>query len=60
MTKQARLGQVESGYKDRLEKEVSTNQQLEKVMRSLYFSALSIIVASLEASFLNIYRGCCV
>ncbi|KAH0876244.1 hypothetical protein HID58_073606 [Brassica napus] len=30
MTDQARLIQVESGYKDSLEKEMSTNQQLEK------------------------------
>lgn len=44
MTKQARLSQVESGYKDRLEKEVSTKQQLEKViMRPLTSVALSII-----------------
>lgn len=35
MTNQARLSQVESGYKDRLEKEMSASQKLEKVMRSL-------------------------
>lgn len=43
MTKQARLNQVESGYKDRLEKEVSTKQQLEKVMKPLTSITLSTV-----------------
>lgn len=40
MTNQARLSQVESGYKDRLEKEMSTNQKLEKVISSLTSTVL--------------------